>query len=213
MGEGSVHGYTSITLIMHSYLVDYYDWALLGYHALVVVLGVIAVNLYLRTLQCLPSRYYRKRLADEQYGSSSDAFHLLLEMSFSNQDAPERLSVTKDSRDRARQAEDRLRMFLGRSIRIAGWLQTTRSSVSVLICAAISCAAVQGLVRLSTEKQPAAWAYHESLMSMFRQLLWGLPLAATVYLLDARSTVVLKSYRYQLDRLSRWIVNLGPNDG
>jgi ABC-type multidrug transport system fused ATPase/permease subunit len=192
------------------YPIDYFDWALLGYHVSLAILAIVAIRLYALALQHVPSRRYRRRLAREQYGSLATVRAMIGEgfslprLGTSDQSSSEEISM-----DFVRQSEDKLRLSLGHSIRAAGWLQMLRKGLSILICVAITCAAIQGLGRLSTEKQPPPWAYHEVLTSVLLQVLWGLPFLIAVFLLDASCSIVLADYRYHLDRLS--LVNMKQN--
>jgi hypothetical protein len=82
------------------------------------------------------------------------------------------------------------------SERAEAWLRTIKQELVVMIIAAISCAFVQGLSRLSTEKYPPLTSYHDVLTTVVSQALWGMPFLAVIQLLEAvASRVILEGKR------------------
>jgi hypothetical protein len=179
--------------------IDNYDWALLGYHTSLLILGAIAIRLFAIALGHLPGRRYRRRLAREQCGTTA-AVSTIVE-GFALPSASTSASGEGISVDFVRDCEDHRRLALGRSIRAAGWLRILGRGLGFLVCAGVICAALQGLDNLSIERHPAPWAYHWAINKALSQIVWGLPFLAVVNLLEASCTIVQADYRYQLDRV------------
>lgn len=189
---------------------DYYDWILLGYHTSLVVLAVVGIRLFVLVLRHVPSHHYRKRLAQQQYDSTAAASTIIEGVALPNM--PTSAPEEGISADFVRCCEDKLRLALGRSISAAASLRILRSGLRILISAGMTCAAIQGLSRLSVETHPAPWAYHLALRSVLVQVVWGLPFLVVVYLLEAYCTTMLDDYLYHLNRLCLQVVNVKGNN-
>lgn len=155
------------------YPIDYYDWALLAYPVALVASAIIAIRLYVGALRPLSREAARSPLDRAQSEGLTPQLR-----SFSHEVAGTPSINVPGCLEGPSSA-------LSRGLRCAGWLRMVTTAVGLLIVAAVTSAVLQGLHRLSTEKQPPAWAYHAVVKTVFLQVLWGLPFLILVCCLDA----------------------------
>lgn len=180
---------------------DSYDWTLLGYHVSLVILAVAVVLLFASARRYIPSRGYRILLARaENWGAGTVNILIDASRSLASHGADAEASTSTET---VEGYEDNLRRALGRSLEAAGLLRILQRVLSTLMWVGVTCAAFQGLSRLSIEKHSAPWAYDWIVSNVLSQVVWGLPVLFIADVLEGYCATILTNYQFHSDRVCR----------